>query len=189
MGRLFLFFALFFLFLALLARSAAGAAKKVKQQKAQQQETRPRREKAACASLGFNSDTLSCATCSAVLRVVGSEELQQECLSCCTPGAEEERYSHAVLEVDKRFVAAFPELGVILRSILAKKEGKSADKKERVVDIKMDVTHRYSFGARPTLHVYRGKDDSQPADSLSVSAWTVDIFTDFFASHASASSF
>lgn len=177
-------FFLVLILLTLLVAPTMGAAKKVKQQ----QQTQTKRTPAECATLGFNAESLLCATCTAVLRVVGDEDLHQECLSCCTKSAEEEKYAHAVLELDKRFVAAFPDVGVILHSILAKKEGKSGKKegkagKERVVEIPMQVAHRYSFGARPTLHLYRGKDDTQPADSISVSTWTVDVFTDFFASH------
>lgn len=179
------FLPLLFLLFTLLVAPTMGAAKKVKQQ----QQTQTKKTPAECATLGFNSESLTCATCSAILRVVGDEDLQQECLSCCTAGAEDEKYAHAVLELDKRFVAAFPDVGLILHSILAKKEGKSGKKeskagKDRLVEIPMQVAHRYSFGARPTLHLYRSMEDTAPADSISVSTWSVDVFTDFFASHA-----
>lgn len=184
------------LFLVHLARHAECAATKAKKAS----KAPVTLDKAECEALGFNSDTLKCATCDSVQRVVG-EDLGKECQRCCTKGEEEERYSYAVLEMDKRYLSAFPETAVILRSIekkavekasnkaaasagTGKSKGKGSKEDERIVAIAMDVRHRYTFGARPTLHVYRDKDDTSPVDSLSVAGWTVDVFTDFFGVHA-----
>lgn len=134
----------------------------------------------SCVEWGFNPSTLSCTTCDVVLRVIGDDKLHGECLQCCTKTAEEPKYERAVLEIDKRFTSSFSDIKKIISSINSK--NKKTKLKDGEIEIPMEVSVSYVFGARPVLHVYKSATDRSPADSISVMNWSKDVFADFFTS-------
>ena len=134
----------------------------------------------SCAEWGFNAATLSCSTCDVVLRVIGDDKLHGECLQCCTKTAEEPKYEKAVLEIDKRFAGSFGDIKKVIASINSK--NKKSKLKDGEIEIPMEVSVSYVFGARPVLHVYKKVTDKAPAESISVMSWSKEVFSDFFTS-------
>ena len=76
-----------------------------------------------CLNLGFNKESLQCQSCAAIQRVIGDEELFEDCLSCCM-SVDKELYDFAVLEIDKRSLAYYPNLGAIIKVIESDKPKK-----------------------------------------------------------------
>ena len=74
-----------------------------------------------CNNFGFNYQTLQCDTCHDLHRVVGDEDIYNECMDCCIWKVDvPDIYGKAVLEVDQRFVSSFQKsfwnrLGPILK--------------------------------------------------------------------------
>ena len=135
-----------------------------------------------CKRLGFNSESLACGTCEVVLRVVGDEVLFNECKSCCNHSLQEDRYERLVLEVDRRFLDTFGDVKRLI-SILEGRKKKKKVESTVLKDISLaGLTVRYVFGARPTLHLYGKKSDTEPQDSLNVGPWTLDVWKDFLIS-------
>ena len=157
-----------------------------------------------CLELGFNPSTLQCDTCESLSRVVGDEELYQDCSRCCaSTNSDKDIYELAVVEVDKRFVEMFANLPDLLSAIpgyvnpksKSKSKAKSKTTKSKDTDensskkaLKNEVSYRYRFGASPSLHLYQKKDDPQPAETISITSWNVDDFVDFISSHVVLSS-
>ena len=153
-----IFILLLALSLAVAAPTAAAAAAAAKQVE-------------TCLAQGFNSGALACSTCDVVNTVTGDLDLTDECQRCCDPlldqatGAAEEKYSSAVLEVDKRFLSAFANV----EDMVARTK-----KKENGLDVGIKVRSR--FGVRPQLVLYRG---SVIAETIPITGWSVDDLKDF----------
>lgn len=136
-----------------------------------------------CTELGFNSEALECGTCEVVLRVVGDEVLFNECKSCCNHSLQEDRYERLVLEVDRRFLDTFGDVKRLISIVEGRKKKKKVESITVLNDLSLAaLTVRYVFGARPTLHLYGKKSDTEPQDSLNVGPWTLDVWRDFLIS-------
>ena len=144
-----------------------------------------------CLRLGFNSLSLQCETCETLVRVIGEdEELQKDCSRCCSTNTEDQ-YDLAILEVDKRFISAFPNIPDIVKTIpssKSKKKSKEDSGNSNVNDAAMKIQNRsisirYRFGARPSLYLYRSKEDEEPDKVTYIGTWNMDDFVDFVTSH------
>ena len=119
-----------------------------------------------CLDKGYDSTVLLCNTCDKILDIVGDEELVTDCKACCHVPVEQQKFKIAVIEIDKRFMMGLPELSSVIKS--AKK-------------LKLKV--RYTFGARPTLLMYKSEDDDLPLESIAVHSWSKDTFQDYLSAH------
>ena len=122
-----------------------------------------------CTDYGFNSLTIKCDSCEDLKRIVGDDELYNNCIECCVKKAETESYSKAVLEVDQRFINAFQHLPSIVKAI----------KDLSISSEKSALKIRYKFGSTPNLLLYKSKDDEEFAESISISNWSKDDFDEF----------
>ena len=124
-----------------------------------------------CLEKGFYSDTLQCKTCETLNQIVADAELYDDCVNCCIPPpVNENLYESIVLEIDKRYVDAYPSISSVL-------------KKKKTLKLKL----KYRFGVSPTLHLYQGRNDATAADSISISSWSQDTIEDFIKSHQKVS--
>ncbi len=125
----------------------------------------------ACLAHGFNKDILRCNACDSIAKVIENSGLVEACKECCLPAisAPRETYQLIVLEIDQRFVGMYPE---IMRGIQKQKENQ--DKHPFSF-----MTVRYSFGARPTLHLFKERDDELPTESVFVGSWNLDVLIDY----------
>lgn len=121
-----------------------------------------------CASYGYNINTLMCPTCAYIKEAIGGEAegdaAIKVCEECCI-NKEEEKYKRAVLEVDKRYLKALPDIGAIVKM-------KS--------ELKLKVKYRYGPSS---LLMYKEKNDYEPAETLSVNSWSKDVFIDYLKTH------
>ena len=120
-----------------------------------------------CQSYGFNSNTLVCSVCEHVGQILGEQsEAKKKCSECCLNIATtEEKYSKAVLEVDKRALPYLPDIEAII-------------KKKK--DLKLTV--RYRLGS-PQLLMFKNKEDYDPTETISVHSWNQDTFKDYLETH------
>jgi hypothetical protein len=119
-----------------------------------------------CLSLGFNSaEAMSCSVCETLLKVTGEKQMNEECLQCCTSSANE-IYELAVLEVDKK---------------TAKRYGNIVDIMKKAEDIDLVIRHRR--GSRPTLLMYKERDDEEASEVIGVSSWNADVLEEYVTSH------
>ena len=123
-----------------------------------------------CIENGFDSSVLTCASCDQLKDVVGDEELETECRSCCQEDVVDVKYEQAILEVDKRFLTGLKELAEVVK--MRKK-------------LKLDV--RYQFGARPMLHMYKEEGNDVADESLAVHSWSKDTFKEYLKAHLAPS--
>ena len=120
-----------------------------------------------CLNKGFDSNILTCKSCDSLLKVVGDENLYEDCKTCCTTESETiQKYQSAVLEIDKRFLGGFPEIAKIVKA--AKK-------------LKLEV--RYSFGARPMLLLYKRDGDESYSEAIPVHSWSQESFKDYLSTY------
>ena len=68
-----------------------------------------------CIENGFDSSVLTCTSCDQLKNVVGDEDLESECRSCCQEDAVDVKYEQAILEVDKRFLKGLTELAEVVK--------------------------------------------------------------------------
>ena len=122
-----------------------------------------------CFNLGFNKNVLQCKTCEKLQSIVGDLELNENCSACCLASSAEETYKFIVLEVDKRMLPGFPDIGDVIK-----------EKK------KLHLTVRYRIGKRPSLLMYKQKSDDTPAETVSVFTWDKDAIVDYIKSHYDA---
>ena len=116
-----------------------------------------------CVAKGFDQTVLNCKTCDKILKIVGDEEIVEDCKACCKSYADvSQRYELAVLEIDKRILQSLPEFDKII------KEAK-----------KLKLTVKYRYGSRPTLFLFKKSTDESPDDSISVHTWNADTFREF----------
>ena len=120
----------------------------------------------ACIENGFDSSVLSCTSCSSLKNVVGDEDLEKECTSCCQEDAVDVKYEQAIFEVDKRFLNGLSELADVVKM-----------KKKLNLDVK------YQFGARPMLHMYKEEGDDVADESLAVHSWSKETFKEYLKAH------
>ena len=135
-----------------------------------------------CLNMGFNPISLQCETCDVLLRVVGDEDLLTDCKKCCSRSAGKETFEKAVIEVDKRFLTSFPNLKPFVESIYkksSKSKRKEKDQENGNADKLNGVTVRYRFGSRPTLMLYKSKEDDVPAESLYIGSWETGMVVTF----------
>lgn len=119
-----------------------------------------------CLSYGFNSaESMSCSVCETLLKVTGEKQLNDECLQCCTSSSNE-IYELAVLEVDKKTAKMY----VNIVDIMKKSE-------------ELDLVLRHRRGSRPTLLMYKERDDEEASEVIGVSSWTADVLTEYINSH------
>jgi hypothetical protein len=118
-----------------------------------------------CAELGFNSGVVQCSDCRVLGASTGEESLAQECARCCSLKSEE-KFQLAVLELDSRYAARMKNLGELISQADA-----------------LNVVVRNRIGARPSLLMYKERDDELPEVELNVFSWTVDIFKEYIADH------
>jgi len=119
--------------------------------------------KEECLAKGFNHEILECKTCELLESSISDKTLHQECSQCCTV-KEVVKYQHAVLEVDKRFLGAFPALQALI-------------KRKAALGFKI----RYRYNVRPQLYLYHEKTDEIAAETLSVGQWDESTFEDYLA--------
>jgi hypothetical protein len=91
--------------------------------------------------------------------------MNEECLQCCTSSANE-IYELAVLEVDKK---------------TAKRYGNIVDIMKKAEDIDLVIRHRR--GSRPTLLMYKERDDEEASEVIGVSSWNADVLEEYVTSH------
>jgi hypothetical protein len=91
--------------------------------------------------------------------------MNEECLQCCASSADE-IYELAVLEVDKK---------------TAKRYGNVVDMMKRAKDIELVLRHRR--GTRPTLLMYKERDDEEASEAIVVSSWSADVLEEYIKSH------
>jgi hypothetical protein len=126
-----------------------------------------------CLSLGFNTESLVCQTCDHLQRVLGDDELFNDCLSCCTKITEENLFSRVVLEVDDRFVPSFPNLPSIIKTI---KDFRRKEENTKILKI------RYRFGSPPLLKLFKGEEETS-SEVVPLHSWSLDDFTDYIKEH------
>ena len=119
-----------------------------------------------CIENGFDSSVLTCTSCDQLKNVVGDEDLESECRSCCQEDAVDVKYEQAILEVDKRFLKGLTELAEVVKM-----------KKKLNLDVK------YQFGARPMLHMYKEEGNDVADESLAVHSWSKDTFKEYLEAH------
>lgn len=144
-----------------------------------------------CLAKGFASP--SCSVCDSLKRIVGSADASSaiidECSSCCVTNAQDEVYKLAVLEVDKRFLQAFPSIkDLITKQKPPKNKGKAGKTGKEAAttapaDPPLPLQIRYKFGQHPHLLLYTNKDDEVPANTISVGNWDRALMKDFLDSH------
>ena len=113
----------------------------------------------------FDSNVLQCSTCDSLLKIVGDQSIFDDCANCCRPDEKTQRFRSAVLQVDKRFLMAFPDIKSVIKS-----------SKELKIGVE------YSFGSRPMLLMYKNDGDEDPAESIPVHSWSKDTFQEYLAS-------
>ena len=123
-----------------------------------------------CIENGFDSSVLTCTSCDQIKNVVGDEELESECRSCCQEDVVDVKYEQAILEIDKRFLKGLTELADVVKM-----------KKKLNLDVK------YQFGARPMLHMYKEEGNDVADESLAVHSWSKDTFKEYLRAHLTPS--
>lgn len=122
-----------------------------------------------CVKFGYNANVLKCSTCEYVAQVIGENSVaSMHCNQCCIqnlPGALEEKYARAILEVDRRSLAFMPEIKAVV------------DKKK-----KLNLMVRSRYGS-PRLLMFSKEGDDEPSEVLSVAAWKQDTFEDYLTTH------
>jgi hypothetical protein len=121
-----------------------------------------------CASYGYNVAVLSCETCDHMNKILDHPTTYDNCKTCCIEKVEE-KYSVAVLEVDKRYVSFMKEISAVI---------------EKKQELKLKV--RYRTG-NPTLYMYKEKGDKEPSESIAVGSWEKSTFEDYLATHLKSS--
>ena len=118
-----------------------------------------------CLSRGFNFP--SCSVCSSVNKI--DVEFFEDCKLCCKEKSSLllAKYDLAVLEVDKRFLPAFPDVQKIIEQ--SKKVGSGVD----------NLAIRYRFGSRPQLLLYENRLDELPSDTININSWTADVIEEY----------
>jgi len=125
-----------------------------------------------CLASGFNRTVLRCNACDAIAKILeNNKDAEKECRKCCAAPLSRPRESFEllVLEVDQRFLPMYPEIS---RAVEKHKKSGSAPPYSA-------LTVRFSFGARPTLHLYKERSDELPAESVFVGSWNLDVLEDF----------
>ena len=122
-----------------------------------------------CVTRGYDSTALMCSSCESLQLVVGDEELYKECQECCQPDRVEAKYEQAVLEVDKRFLSGLPEVQAVVK-----------------MKNKLNLDVRYSFGARPTLLMFKEEGDDLAEERISVYGWDKETFVEYLKGHLSS---
>jgi hypothetical protein len=126
-----------------------------------------------CLARGFNMAVLRCNACDAIAKTLENAQAEKDCRKCCQPTLQvaRETFELVVLEIDQRFVSKYPE---IQKAVLKHKEEGSSSKRPYSA-----LAVRFSFGARPTLHLYKERDDELPAESVMVGSWNLDVLEDY----------
>ena len=124
-----------------------------------------------CLAGGFNKTVLRCNACDAIAKILENVQAEQDCRKCCQPTLQvaRETFELIVLEIDQRFVSMYPEI----------QKAVSKHKEEGSKLPYSALTVRYSFGARPTLHLYKERDDELPEESVMVGSWNLDVLEDY----------
>jgi len=117
-----------------------------------------------CPSLGYNPSVLTCETCDTMHKILDHQSTYDNCKSCCIAKVEE-KFSHAVLEVDKRYLSFMKEISAVI---------------EKKAELGLKVRYRY---VNPTLYMYKEKGDKEPAETITVSQWNKATFEDYLSSH------
>lgn len=90
-------------------------------------------------------------------------------VSCCRPDEKTvQKFRRAVLQVDKRFLMAFPDIKAVIKS---------------AKDLNIDV--EYIFGSRPMLLMFENDGDEEPTESVPVHTWSKDTFNEYLSSSLS----
>lgn len=124
-----------------------------------------------CLDYGFNREALSCGTCRQSVGLVFSEqsEVFENCLRCCSElssdRAEEEVFERAVLYVDRHALRYLPDLEQVVKN-----------KKQ------LRLVVKYRFGP-PQLLMFKGKEDEEASEEISVQSWTKDTLVDYLSTH------
>ena len=128
-----------------------------------------------CLTRGFNKTVLRCNACDAIAKILENARAEQDCRKCCQPALQlaRETFELIVLEIDQRFAPMYPEI----QKILLKHNEESSGRNSKLPYSALTV--RYSFGARPTLHLYKERDDELPAESVMVGSWKQDVLEDY----------
>jgi hypothetical protein len=125
---------------------------------------------ADCRARGFDAAAVRCSDCSGFETIVGSIELRDRCLECCTDltseRAEGERFELAVLEMDARFAAHLPAL----QSLMTQAE-------------ELGVVIRNRIGARPALLMYRERTDDAPEEEVPIATWSAETVREYLRTH------
>lgn len=117
-----------------------------------------------CLERGFNPQVLLCSTCEHVQKVLGQQEVYDDCRSCCIE-KQEEVYEKAVLQMDKRYLPYYREM-------------------QDVIEQKESLRLKVKFlSGNPMLLMYTKKDDTEAADTISVGTWRLDTFKEYLATH------
>lgn len=120
-----------------------------------------------CPSLGYNPSVLTCDTCDTLHKILDHQTTYDTCKSCCIAKVEE-KFAHAVLEVDKRYLSFMKEISAVI---------------EKKAELGLKVRYRY---VNPTLYMYKEKSDKEPAETILVSQWNKATFEDYLSSHLKA---
>lgn len=117
-----------------------------------------------CVELGYNVNNLNCKTCDIILKILDHEKIYNDCKLCCTEKMEE-IYTHAVLEVDKRYLPFMKDLSIIV---------------EKANELNLIIKNKYGAA---TLLMYKNKSDEEPSESIIVSLWGVDMIEEYLKTH------
>lgn len=117
-----------------------------------------------CIELGYNINNLNCKTCDIILKILDHEKIYNDCKLCCTEKIEE-TYTHAILEVDKRYLPFMKDLSVIV---------------EKANELNLIIKNKYGAA---TLLMYKDKSDDEPSESIIVSLWRVDMIEEYLKTH------
>uniref|UniRef100_A0A7S3GQR9 Selenoprotein F/M domain-containing protein n=2 Tax=Spumella elongata TaxID=89044 RepID=A0A7S3GQR9_9STRA len=117
-----------------------------------------------CPSLGYNPSVLTCDTCDTMHKILDHQTTYDNCKSCCIAKVEE-KFSLAVLEVDKRYLSFMKEISAVT---------------EKKSELGLKVRYRY---VNPTLYMYKEKGDKEPAETIAVGQWNKATFEDYLSSH------
>ena len=154
-----------------------------------------------CLSKGFNSETLKCATCDLLERVVGATSgsgaegsspeynvnVIEECQLCCNAelasGDGAIKHSKVILEVDKRYLFSFPTIKEIIKAKSDSTKGKKSSSSSKLAEVVSKFEVRYRLGQRPSLLLFSDSGGEAPVDTLSIYSWDMDTFIDYLNDH------
>ncbi|OWA50713.1 putative 15 kDa selenoprotein [Hypsibius exemplaris] len=123
-----------------------------------------------CLDLGFQSNSLHCASCQKLADFDLADELGEQCQSCCKSGDDDKfseitKFASAVLEVCECKFGRYPQVAAFVRG----------EKMKRFPTLKF----KHIRGAEPIVKLY--SEDGNLAQTLGIEKWDTDTIEEFLA--------